>query len=88
MRERRVSMSNFLEKNEGAVKGNQIAQRLSSNSVEKIEKAAFVDEVVCEKKKEIFAKYIPEENKNTSYKLEPSCSKAPETVFDYKTTCL
>ena len=88
MRERRVSMSNFLEKNEGAVKGNQIAQRLSSNSVEKFEKAAFVDEAVCEKKKEKFAKYIPEENKNTSYKLEPSCSKAPETVFDYKTTCL
>lgn len=88
MRERRVSMSNFLEKNEGAVKGNQIAQRLSSNNVEKIEKAAFVDEAVCEKKKEKFAKYIPEENKNTSYKLEPSCSKAPETVFDYKTTCL
>ncbi|XP_043597366.1 uncharacterized protein LOC122574179 isoform X1 [Bombus pyrosoma] len=81
MSERRVSMSNFLEKDEGAAKGNQIARRLSSNGVEKIEKAASVDEAVCEKKKEKFAKYILEENKNTSYQLDqPSCSNAPESV--------
>ncbi|XP_050590939.1 uncharacterized protein LOC126922412 [Bombus affinis] len=90
-RERRVSMCNFLEKDEEAAKGSQMIRRLSSNNIEKIVKEeASVEEAECETAmQQIFPKCTPKGNKNASYQLDqPSCSKTPDVVFGYKATCV
>lgn len=89
LRERRVSMCNFLEKDEEPARGGQMERRLSSSNIDKIEKDESIEEFEPEtSRQEIFAKCVPKE-KYTNYQLDqPSCSKTPDAVFGYKATCV
>lgn len=81
LRERRVSMCNFLEKDEETMRAVQMERRLSSSNIEKIVKE--------EGRQETFAKCMPEEKKDSSYQLDqPCCSKTADAVFGYKATCV
>ncbi|OAD58906.1 hypothetical protein WN48_09897 [Eufriesea mexicana] len=90
LRERRVSMCNFLEKDEETARAGQMERRLSSSNIEKIEKDESIEEFEVETgRQEIFAKCVPKEKKYPNYQLDqPSCSKTPDPVFGYKATCV
>ncbi|XP_016910823.2 uncharacterized protein LOC107996996 [Apis cerana] len=92
LRERRVSMCNFLEKDEETARAIQMERRLSSSNIEKIVKEdASIEEARSEQRgrQEIFAKCMSKEKKDTSYQLDqPCCSKTADAVFGYKATCV
>ncbi|XP_034173893.1 uncharacterized protein LOC117601351 isoform X1 [Osmia lignaria lignaria] len=89
-RERRVSMCNFLEKDEEAAKAMQ-KERRSSMNVERIPKDnPSIEEIGNDtEQQEIFAKCTLREKKSNIYQHDqPSCSKTADLVYGYKATCV
>ncbi|XP_012145348.2 uncharacterized protein LOC100877365 [Megachile rotundata] len=83
VRERRVSVCNFLEKDEEIARAAQ-KERRSSINIENTRK----ENVTVEEKREIFAKCTPREKKIVYQHDQPSCSKTADVVFGYKATCV
>ncbi|KAG7210927.1 hypothetical protein KM043_016303 [Ampulex compressa] len=95
LRERRVSVCNFLEKDEESGRGFQQDRRLSVSNVEKIETLGKSQKEQQRgsggnmEKQEIFAKCVQRHKSGTLYHFDrPSCSKTPDVVLGYKATCV
>ncbi|KOC71337.1 hypothetical protein WH47_05047 [Habropoda laboriosa] len=91
LRERRVSMCNFLEKDGEFGRYPKRERHLSVSNIDRIEK----DNASIEKAdsdaggQKIFAECTVKENKNTCYQYDqPSCSKISDVVLGYKATCV
>ncbi|CAL7950227.1 unnamed protein product [Xylocopa violacea] len=86
-RERRVSMCNFLEKDE-ETRGARVERRSSVSNMEKIERESGLIEETEHDTQEIFAKCTPKAKQNASYQDQPCCSKTSDVVLGYKATCV
>jgi len=103
LRERRVSVCNFLDRSEEPLGGRNFLQRdkrLSVSNVDKIETLGkcfssrdFRDSIsnVAENRQENLTKggAVRERNISVSHHFDrPSCSKTPDVVLGYKATCV
>ncbi|XP_054011859.1 uncharacterized protein LOC128894242 [Hylaeus anthracinus] len=87
LRERRVSICNFSEKDELTTRSAQVVRRSSFCNIDKIEK----DKSAMDQQEQqgVFAKCAQKEKKLASYHFDqPCCSKTSDVVFGYKATCV
>ncbi|CAK9820162.1 hypothetical protein ANTQUA_LOCUS10502 [Anthophora quadrimaculata] len=89
LRERRVSMCNFLERDGELVRNGKRERHSSVSNIDKIERNSASIEKSESDGEKIFAKCTIKENKNTCYQYDqPSCSKISDVVLGYKATCV
>lgn len=96
LRERRISVCNFLERNDEAVgRSLQRDKRLSVSNVDKIETLGkslpreLPGSISSVDKRDSLTKCTIREINNSMYHFDrPSCSKTPDSVIGYKATCV